>query len=356
VTEAMDSQSPTPTYSQKTPILVTGVAGFIGFHVAQRFLAEGYHVVGVDCFTPYYDVSLKKARLTQLEKYKTFIFLKHDLADVLETAAIFQKYHFDYIIHLAAQPGVRAALTDPHPYIQSNITAFLNVLEGCRHINVKHLIYASSSSVYGLNRQLPFSEHTPADHPISLYAATKRAGELMAHSYADLFHIPMTGLRFFTVYGPWGRPDMAVYQFTDKISRGVPIDVANNGEVWRDFTYVDDVVEGIIRLHRLPPQPDTEFNTLSPDPARSRAPHRVYNIGNDHPEKLNDLIKMIEHAVGREANRIVIPLPQGDVLETRADITDLRNAVDFAPRTPLQEGVKHFVSWYQDYMEKAPQP
>jgi UDP-glucuronate 4-epimerase len=321
--------------NKTAPVLVTGAAGFIGFHVVKRLLAMGKSVVGADCLTPYYDVRLKKARLVELQKEANFSFMHLDLSQADDTKALFETHRFQEVIHLAAQPGVRAALTDPHPYIHSNITAFLNVLEGCRHGHIKHLVYASSSSVYGLNRTLPFSEHGIADHPISLYAATKRAGEMMAHSYADLFAIPMTGLRFFTVYGPWGRPDMAVYQFTDKISRGIPIEVANNGEVWRDFTYVDDVVEGVVRVLSHIPVPNPDFDAFHPDPAKSRAPHRVFNIGNDRPEKLDDLISMIETGLGKKANRVIIPLPLGDVLETRADITDLRDAVS------------RFIAWYQ---------
>ena len=340
--------SPPPITSLPRVILVTGAAGFIGYHVCQRLLNAGEKVVGVDSFTPYYDVKLKHNRLAKIKTHPCFTFHQLDLADAKATQNLFQTSGITHIIHLAAQPGVRAALSDPHPYIHSNITGFLNILEGARHSKVAYLVYASSSSVYGLNQQLPFSEQHSADHPVSLYAATKRASEMMAHSYADLFHIPTTALRFFTVYGPWGRPDMAVYQFTDKISRGIPIDVANNGEVWRDFTYVDDVVEGIVRLLDHVPCADPYFNAHQPDLARSRAPYRVYNIGNDKPEKLDDLITIIETQLGLKAKRNVIPLPLGDVLETRADITALQNAIGFSPSTPLDEGVKRFIAWYQN--------
>lgn len=332
-------------------ILVTGAAGFIGYHVCKRLLDAGENVIGVDCFTPYYDVALKHKRLAQIETLPNFKFHHLDLADQQATQTLFATSGITHVVHLAAQPGVRAALIDPHPYVHSNITGFLNILEGARHHKIAHFVYASSSSVYGLNQQLPFSEHHSADHPVSLYAATKRASEMMAHSYADLFHIPTTALRFFTVYGPWGRPDMAVYQFTDKISRGVPIDVANNGEVWRDFTYIDDVVEGVVRLLDHAPSAHPDFNAHQPDLASSRAPYRVYNIGNDKPEKLDDLITMIETQLGLKATRNVTPLPLGDVLETRADITALQSAVGFSPSTPLKEGVKRFIAWYQDYHE-----
>jgi UDP-glucuronate 4-epimerase len=329
------------------PILVTGAAGFIGFHVAQRLLEGGHHVVGVDSFTPYYDVALKEARFSRLIPRNAFIPERLDLADQEGTKDLFHRHRPERVIHLAAQPGVR--FVDPQPYATSNVVAFINMLEACRHGGVEHLVYASSSSVYGANRKLPFSEHDAADHPVSLYAATKKANEMMAHSYAQLFGLASTGLRFFTVYGPWGRPDMAVYAFTRAIAEGRPIDVVHEGKVWRDFTYVDDIVEGIVRLVGRAASPDPTWDAKNPDPATSSAPHRVYNIGNDNPEELNRLIGLIEDALGRKAQRIDRPLPPGDVLETRADVSDLRRDVGFAPSTSLEEGVRRFVDWYRGY-------
>jgi len=329
------------------PILVTGAAGFIGFHVAKRLLRDGHMVVGADSFTPYYDVSLKEARFARLTPHNTFVPERIDLSEAEATQDLFRRHRFERVIHLAAQPGVR--FIDAGPYARSNLVAFVNMLEACRHGDVRHLIYASSSSVYGANRKLPFSEHDPADHPISVYAATKRANEMLAHSYAHLFGLPATGLRFFTVYGPWGRPDMAVYTFTRAIAEGREIQVANAGRVWRDFTYVDDIVEGIVRLVDQAPAADPAWDAMAPDPATSSAPHRVYNIGNDRPEEVNRLIALIEETLGRKAIRVDKPLPPGDVLETRADVTDLRRAVGFAPSISLDEGVRRFVEWYRDY-------
>jgi UDP-glucuronate 4-epimerase len=329
------------------PILVTGAAGFIGFHVAQRLLAEGHQVVGLDSFTPYYDPSLKEARFARLLPHNAFVGERVDLADAEATRDLFARHRFERVVHLAAQPGVR--FVDPQPYAASNLLGFMNMLEACRHGGVGHLVYASSSSVYGANGKLPFSEHDAADHPISLYAATKKANEMMAHSYAHLFGLPATGLRFFTVYGPWGRPDMAVYKFTHAIAEGREIQVANGGRVWRDFTYVDDIVEGIVRLVDRAPAADPAWNAAKPDPAISPAPHRVYNIGNDRPEEVNRLIGLIEEALGRKANRVDAPLPPGDVLETRADVSDLRRHVGFAPSTPLEEGIRRFAAWYRGY-------
>jgi UDP-glucuronate 4-epimerase len=331
------------------PILVTGAAGFIGFHVAQRLLRDGRPVVGVDSFTPYYDVGLKEARFAELTPHNIFIPERLDLADADATRDLFERHKPAFVVHLAAQPGVRRALVEPQPYVVSNVVGFLNILEGCRHGGVEHLVYASSSSVYGANGKLPFSEHDPVDHPVSLYAATKQSNELMAHAYAHLFGLSATGLRFFTVYGPWGRPDMAVYAFTDAIARGRPIEVANGGKVWRDFTYVDDIVEGVVRLIDHPARPDPAWDARSPDPATAAVAHRVYNIGNDRPEELNHLIALIEDALGRKAERVDRPLPPGDVLETRADVSDLRRDVGFAPATPLAEGVRRFVAWYRAY-------
>lgn len=333
------------------PIFVTGAAGFIGFHVAMRLLRDGHRVVGIDGFTPYYDVALKEARFAELVPHAAFVAERLDLVDAAATQDLFSRHRPRFVVHLAAQPGVRQALVTPHPYVASNVTGFLNILEGCRHGEVEHLVYASSSSVYGANRKLPFSEHDGANHPVSLYAATKKANEMMAHSYAHLFGLPATGLRFFTVYGPWGRPDMAVYAFTDAIAHGRPIEVSHAGKVWRDFTYVDDVVESIVRLVHRPAEADARWTAEAsiPDPATSVAPHRIYNIGNDSPEELNRLIGVIEDAVGRKAIRIERPLPPGDVLETRADVSDLRRDVGFSPATPLAVGIDRFVAWYRAY-------
>lgn len=330
-------------------ILVTGAAGFIGFHVARKLAQQGFRIVAVDNFSPYYSLDLKEARWNELQRKGDIVLERIDLADRETTAELFARHKPQRVVHLAAQPGVRRALTEPNPYIDANITAFLNVLEGCRHSEIDHLVYASSSSVYGANRKLPFSEGDNADHPVSLYAATKKANEAMAHAYCHLFGFAATGLRFFTVYGPWGRPDMAVYAFTDAIANGSPIQVANAGKVWRDFTYVDDIVEGIVRVLDRPAKPDPDWNPLAPSPATSGVAHRIYNIGNDNPEELNDLIGMIENALGCKAQRIDTPLPPGDVLETRADITDLRRDVGFAPATLLQVGVERFVAWYRTY-------
>jgi UDP-glucuronate 4-epimerase len=335
-------------------VVVTGAAGFIGFHVAKRLLIEGHHVLGVDCFTPYYDVALKRARFAQLVQYSNFQPAQIDLSDAATTAALFADFAPGYVIHLAAQPGVRQALTNPHPYLWSNIVAFLNVLEGCRHAGVKHLIYASSSSVYGANRAIPFSERQAVDHPLSLYAATKKSNELMAHAYSHLFRLPATGLRFFTVYGPWGRPDMAVYTFVHAIAEGRPIQLANSGKVRRDFTYIDDVVEGILRVARRPATRDAAWDPAHPDPATSDAPHRVYNIGNGRPEELNRLVALIEATLGRKANPIDCPLPPGDVLETEADVSDLRAEFGFAPMISLEEGVGRFIAWYRQYHSLYP--
>ncbi|PDQ17636.1 UDP-glucuronate 5-epimerase [Mesorhizobium sanjuanii] len=342
--------------ARKGPIVVTGAAGFIGFHVALRLLHLGVEVVGVDNFTPYYDPRLKEARFARLCAEPGFIPLRMDLADQARVKSLFSEFRPSHFVHLAAQAGVRYSLVDPHAYVQSNIVAFLNVLEGCRHVGASHLVYASSSSVYGANRTIPFSEHHGADHPVSFYAATKRSNEFMAHSYSHLFGLPATGLRFFTVYGPWGRPDMAVYIFTRAIIEGKTIEVANAGRVWRDFTYIDDIVEGVVRTLASPPSADPNWNAHTADPATSSAPHRVYNIGNDRPEEINRLISIIEAALGRRALRKDVPLPPGDVLETRADVSDLRDAVGFAPATTLEDGVHRFVEWYRQFHETDAEP
>ncbi|WP_112662136.1 NAD-dependent epimerase/dehydratase family protein [Microvirga flavescens] len=329
------------------PILVTGAAGFIGFHVAERLLRDGHQVVGIDSFTPYYDVALKEARFARLKLHNAFIPERMDLADAEATKDLFRRHQPRRVVHLAAQPGVR--FVDPRPYATSNVVAFLNVIEACRQDEIEHLVYASSSSVYGANKKLPFSEHDTADHPVSLYAATKKANEMMAHSYAHLFGLPSTGLRFFTVYGPWGRPEMAVYKFTRAIAEGQTIDVANAGKVWRDFTYVDDIVEGIVRVIDRVPVANPAWDAKHADPATSAAPYRLYNIGNDNPEELNTLIALIEQELGRKAQRVECPLPAGDVLETRADVSDLRRDVGFSPSTPLAEGIRRFVAWFREY-------
>ena len=333
------------------PVVVTGAAGFIGYHAARRLLSRGVPVVGVDSFAANCDPKLTEDRFAELLRHDAFVPVRLDLTDAAATRALFERHAPRQVLHLAAQAGVRRSLVDPVPYVATNVAGFLNVLEACRHVRVEHLVYASSSSVYGANRKLPFAVGDPVDHPVSLYAATKKADELMAHAYSHLFDLPTTGLRFFTVYGPWGRPDMAVFKFTDLIARGQPIQVANRGEVWRDFTYVDDVVEGALRvLGRRPPRDlasDPAWDPARPDPARGAGPYRIYNIGNDRSEKLDRLIELIEIELGRKAVRVHAPLPPGDLVETRADISDLRRDIGFAPSTPLEDGVKRFVAWYR---------
>jgi UDP-glucuronate 4-epimerase len=330
-------------------ILLTGAAGFIGFHTAQRLLARGYTVVGLDNLNSYYDVSLKQARLEQLRRAPNFRFEQLELADREPMANLFAKERFARVVHLAAQAGVRYSLEAPHAYIDSNVTGTLNILEGCRHNGIEHLVYASTSSVYGANTKMPFSVHDIADHPVSLYAATKRANELMAHTYSWLFKIPTTGLRFFTVYGPWGRPDMALFTFTRNILEGKPIDVFNNGHHKRDFTYVDDIAEGVVRASERIAQPDPNWNSNSPDPCSSSAPFRVYNIGNNEPVKLMRYIEVIEECLGRKAQKNFLPMQPGDVPETFADIDDLVRDVGYRPTTPIETGVKNFVDWFCQY-------
>jgi UDP-glucuronate 4-epimerase len=330
-------------------ILVTGAAGFIGNHVAERLLARGDKVVGLDNLNAYYDVSLKEARLARLASRPGFGFVRLDLADRDGMAALFAAERPQRVVHLAAQAGVRYSLENPHAYIDSNVAGFANVLEGCRNTAVNHLVYASSSSVYGGNTRLPFSEHDNIDHPVSLYAATKKANELMAHTYSHLFRLPTTGLRFFTVYGPWGRPDMALFLFTKAILDGRPIDVFNNGDMVRDFTYIDDIVEGVIRVLDRPAEVNPSFDPARPDPGTSNAPYRVFNIGNSQPTPLDDYIEAIEHALGRRAERNYLPMQPGDVPATSADTKELDAWVGFKPNTPVREGVRRFVDWYRKY-------
>ena len=332
-------------------ILVTGAAGFIGFHVAKRLLERGDHVVGLDNLNDYYDVNLKYARLAQIEDHENFRFVRMDVADRNGMPAIFRE-GFDRVIHLAAQAGVRYSLEDPHSYVDSNVVGFMNVLEGCRHSAVEHLVYASTSSVYGSNTKMPFSEHEIADHPLAIYGATKRANELMAHSYSHLFRLPTTALRFFTVYGPWGRPDMALFLFTRNILEGTPIDVFNYGHHTRDFTYVDDVVEGIVRTCDAVAEPDPDWNSADPDPATSSAPFRVYNIGNNDPVQLTRYIEVLEECLGKKAVKNLLPIQPGDVPDTFADANSLIRDVGYKPDTPVEEGVHRFVEWYRSYYQQ----
>ncbi|EPU6891184.1 NAD-dependent epimerase [Raoultella ornithinolytica] len=328
--------------------LVTGAAGFIGFHASQRLLEAGHEVVGIDNMNDYYDVNLKQSRLDLLQSPR-FSFYKTDLADREGMAQIFATEKFDRVIHLAAQAGVRYSLENPHAYADANLIGYLNILEGCRHNKVQHLLYASSSSVYGLNRKMPFSTDDSVDHPVSLYAATKKANELMAHTYSHLYGIATTGLRFFTVYGPWGRPDMALFKFTKAMLEGKSIDVYNYGKMKRDFTYVDDIVEAIIRIQDVIPQPNPGWTVENGSPADSSAPYRVYNIGNSSPVELMDYITALEEALGMTAEKNMMPIQPGDVLETSADTKPLYDLVGFKPQTSVKDGVKNFVDWYKAY-------
>jgi UDP-glucuronate 4-epimerase len=330
-------------------ILVTGAAGFIGSHVSHLLLGRGHEVVGLDNLNEYYDVTLKQARLARLQKLPAFRFVKLDLADNEAIAKLFAAEKLNRVVHLAAQAGVRYSLEAPHAYVQSNITGTLNILEGCRHNSVEHLVYASTSSVYGINTNMPFSVHNIADHPLSLYATTKRANELMAHNYSALFKLPTTGLRFFTVYGPWGRPDMALFLFARNILEGKPIDVFNNGHHKRDFTFVEDIAEGVVRALERIPQPDPNWNSNAPDPSTSSAPFRVYNIGNSQPVPLMRYIEVLEDCLGRKAHKNFLPLQLGDVPETFADIEDLVRDVGYRPATSVEVGVKRFVDWFCEY-------
>lgn len=330
-------------------VLVTGAAGFVGMHVAERLLARGDEVVGVDNLNDYYDVRLKEARLARLEGRAGFRFVRLDIADTAALAALFEQEAFERVVHLAAQAGVRYSLQNPHAYAQSNLVGFVNLLEGCRHGQVAHFVYASSSSVYGGNTRQPFSERDSVDHPVSLYAATKKSNELMAHTYSHLFGLPATGLRFFTVYGPWGRPDMAYFLFARAILEGRPIDVFNHGRMQRDFTYIDDIVEGVVRVLERPATADPLFVRDDPDPATSWAPWRVYNIGNHQPVELMHFIETLESALGRKAQKNFLPMQEGDVMATHADTAALRALTGFAPSTSIEEGVRRFVDWYRRY-------
>jgi UDP-glucuronate 4-epimerase len=332
-------------------ILVTGAAGFIGSHTTYRLLERGDTIVGLDNLNDYYDVSLKDARLARLTDKPGFSFARLDLADRAGVAALFEREQFDRVIHLAAQAGVRYSLKNPYAYVDSNLVGFTTILEGCRHSGVKHLTYASSSSVYGANTTYPFSVHDNVDHPLSLYAATKKANELMAHTYSNLYGLPTTGLRFFTVYGPWGRPDMALFLFTRAILAGEAIDVFNHGDMERDFTYVDDIVEGVIRVSDRVAAADPAWSGKTPDPASSSHPYKIYNIGNNHPERLTRLIDVLEECLGRTAKRNLLPMQPGDVPATAADIADLARDVDFRPSTPIEVGVRRFVEWYRGYYQ-----
>ncbi len=330
-------------------ILVTGAAGFIGFHLSRKLLAGGRSVIGIDNLNPYYDVRLKEDRLRILEPEAAFRFVRLDIADREAMSALFSRERPALVVHLAAQAGVRYSLTNPYAYLDSNLTGFLNILECCRHTGVSHLVFASSSSVYGGNTKMPFSVHDNVDHPVSLYAATKKANELMAHSYAALYGLPCTGLRFFTVYGPWGRPDMALFLFTRAILAGEPIDVYNEGRMARDFTYIDDITEGIVRVLERTPRPDPAWNGVRPDPAGSFAPYKIYNIGNHQPVALLDFIAALEKHLGRKAVMRLLPLQPGDVPATCADVAELAADVGFSPATPIAVGIGHFVVWYKKY-------
>jgi UDP-glucuronate 4-epimerase len=330
-------------------ILVTGAAGFIGFHVARRLLAEGRHVIGIDNLNAYYDPALKEARLAELVKDKKFTFVKLDIVDRNGVAALFAERRCPFVVHLAAQAGVRYSLTDPHAYVDANLQGFINIIEGCRHNGCRHLLFASSSSVYGANTRLPFRVSDNVDHPVNLYAASKKANELMAHAYAHLFGLPTTGLRFFSVYGPWGRPDMAMWIFTAALFEDKPIRLFNQGNMRRDFTYIDDVAEAVVRLVDRPAKADPDWRGDKPDSATSSAPYRIYNIGNNRPAELLDVVRLLEQATGKTANREMLPMQPGDVRETFADIDELTREVGFRPKTPIDEGIRLFVKWYRDY-------
>jgi UDP-glucuronate 4-epimerase len=348
------SGSEAPTASPLQTYLVTGAAGFIGFHTACRLLEQGIEVVGLDNLNAYYDPALKQARLAEIDRVASrtgtaFHFVKADLADKAAVDACFAAHDFDRVIHLAAQAGVRHSIEAPGEYVSSNLVGFANILEACRNAGTAHLVYASTSSVYGANDTTPYSEHSGADHPLQLYAATKRANELMAHAYSHLYDLPTTALRFFTVYGPWGRPDMALFLFTEKILKGEPIPIYNEGHLERDFTYVDDIVEGVLRVTADVATPDADWDARSPDPATSNAPFRILNIGNNQPVALLDFIDALEEALGRKAVRDLLPMQPGDVKRTHADVSLLKSTVNYNPTTSVREGVSRFVDWYRDF-------
>jgi UDP-glucuronate 4-epimerase len=340
---------PDPGIITREPVLVTGAAGFIGFHVARRLLTEGRSVIGVDNMSAYYDPALKAARCAELAKFPAFRFIKLDLADRSGVAALYSAHRFPFVVHLAAQAGVRYSLVDPHAYVDANIQGFMNVLEGCRNHGCRHLLFASSSSVYGANTLLPFSVHHNVDHPISLYAASKKANELMAHAYSHLFALAATGLRFFTVYGPWGRPDMAMYIFASAITQGQPIRLFNHGRMRRDFTYIDDVTEAVVRLVDRVPTADPAWSGDAPDPGTSAAPWRIYNIGNNRTVEVSRVVELLEAEFGRKAVKEFLPMQPGDVAETCADVGDLMREVSFRPATPIEEGIRRFAAWYRDH-------
>jgi len=331
------------------PVLVTGAAGFIGYHLSERLMREGRTVIGYDCLSDYYSVELKQARVKKLQEKPGFTFVKAELEDAATLKALFAEHQFDLVYNLAAQAGVRYSLVNPQAYISANLEGFMNILECCRYNKTGHLVFASSSSVYGAGTKMPFSVHQNVDHPLSVYAASKKANELFAHSYAHLYRLPVTGLRFFTVYGPWGRPDMMMFLFTKAILEGKPIDVFNNGMMQRDFTYVDDIVESLYRVGLRIPAPNPNWDSLAPDPATSNAPYQIYNIGNHSPAKLLDVIAILEQELGQTATKNMLPMQPGDVPATFADVEDLARDVDFAPRTPIEVGVKRFVEWYREY-------
>ncbi|WP_027720591.1 NAD-dependent epimerase [Maridesulfovibrio zosterae] len=330
-------------------VLVTGAAGFIGFHLSKRLLSEGHEVVGLDILNDYYDVNVKKNRLKQIEGNDKFTFAYMDMADRSAMEKLFQEEKFTHVVNLAAQAGVRYSLENPQAYVDSNVVGYMNILEGCRHNGVEHLVYASSSSVYGLNTSMPFSVHDNVDHPISMYAATKKSNELMAHSYSHLFNIPTTGLRFFTVYGPWGRPDMALFLFTKAIFADEPINVFNHGKMLRDFTYIDDIVEGVVRVLKKPATPNLDWSGDAPDPGTSPAPFRIYNIGNNQPTELMRYIEVLEDCIGKKAEKNMMPLQAGDVPSTYANVENLMSDIGFKPCTTVEEGIEKFVKWYRDY-------
>jgi UDP-glucuronate 4-epimerase len=332
-------------------ILVTGAAGFIGFHLSKRLFEDGYQVVGIDNLNDYYDVNLKKDRLDLLTENSRFKFYETDLSDLDGLTTIFKSHQIDVVVNLAAQAGVRYSLENPHAYVNSNLVGFVNILECCRHHHVKHLVFASSSSVYGANTKMPFSVHDNVDHPVSLYAATKKSNELMAHTYSHLYGLPCTGLRFFTVYGPWGRPDMALFLFTRAILNNEPIKVFNHGKMKRDFTYIDDIVEGVVRVMKFLPEPNPDWSGDTPDPGTSYKPYRIFNIGNNSPVELMAFIEAIENALGQKADKDMMDIQPGDVPATYANIDDLYNAVEFKPETSIEEGIGKFIEWYKLYYQ-----